>query len=156
MGRWAHTVEIILTFSPLISTFTFDLILLLYSFHNRSIHRTCFIVTAQLPIESDSHNVPLCFETNSLTLGPLLSGNLRLYHKTHVDCVFSEHTGRQAFNKQICKHLYVAFILQAFLHNSGLSHLQRITLCQCVWRQHLTHCHRREKLKMVIVVVNHY
>ena len=54
------------------------------------------------------------------------------------------------------KHLSVAFMLQAFLHNSELSPLQRITLCQCVWHQHLTRCHRSEKLKMVIDVVNHY
>ena len=47
-------------------------------------------------------------------------------------------------------------MLQAFLHNSGLSPLQRITLCQCVWHQHLTRCHRSENLKMVIAVVNHY
>ena len=38
-------------------------------------------------------------------------------------------------------------MLQAFLHNSGLSPLQCITLCQCVWHQHLTRCHRSEKLK---------
>ena len=82
--------EINLTFSPLISSYTFNF----YSFRNRSIHRACFIVTAQLPMESDNHNVPLYFETDSLTLGPLLSGNIRLYHKTHVDYVFSEHTGR--------------------------------------------------------------
>lgn len=38
-------------------------------------------------------------------------------------------------------------MLQAFLHNSRLSPLQHITLCQCVWHQHLTRCHRSEKLK---------
>ena len=64
--------------------------------------------------------------------------------------------GGKPLIKQICEHLSVAFMLQAFLHNSGLSPLQRITLCQCVWHQYLTRCHRREKLKMVIAVVNHY
>ena len=47
--------------------------------------------------------------------------------------MFSVHTGRQAFNKWIHKHMSVILLLNAFQHNSGLSPLQRITLCQCVW-----------------------
>jgi hypothetical protein len=31
-------------------------------------------------------------------LGPLVSKNDKLYHKIHVDCVFSEHTGWSAFS----------------------------------------------------------
>jgi hypothetical protein len=64
--------EINPTFSPLISTLLFTLCFILYSFHHGSVHRACFIVTAQLPIESDSHHILFCFETNPVTFGPLL------------------------------------------------------------------------------------
>jgi hypothetical protein len=64
--------EINLTFSPLISTLLLTSYFILYSFHHRLVHRACFIVTAQLPIESDSHYTLFCFETNSLTFGPLM------------------------------------------------------------------------------------
>jgi hypothetical protein len=64
--------EINLTFSPLISILLLILYFILYSFHHGSLHRACFIVTAQLPIESGSHYTLFCFETNSLTLGPLM------------------------------------------------------------------------------------
>jgi hypothetical protein len=65
-------VEINLTFSPVISTFTLNFILSFYLFYFGSAHRACFIVTTLLLIESDSHNTLLCFETNSLTFGPLM------------------------------------------------------------------------------------
>jgi hypothetical protein len=65
-------LEINLTFSPLISTLLLTLYFTLYSFHHGSVHRACFIVTAQLPIESDSHYTLFCFETNSVTFGPLM------------------------------------------------------------------------------------
>ena len=64
--------EINLTFSPLISTLLLTLYFILYSFHHGSVHRACFIVTARLPIESDSHYTLFCFETNSVTFGPLM------------------------------------------------------------------------------------
>jgi hypothetical protein len=50
--------------------FTFYFVL--YSFHHGSVHRACFIVTAQLQIESDSYNIPLCFETDFVPCGPLM------------------------------------------------------------------------------------
>ena len=87
-ARWAvgpTREEINLTFSPLDLNFTFNHVLLFYSFHHKSIRRTCFIVTAQLPIESDSHNITLCFETNSVPFGPLncmiwyLCNSLRIF-----------------------------------------------------------------------------
>jgi hypothetical protein len=74
-SRWtrsARMLEIILTFSPLISTLLLPLYFILYLFHHRSVYRACFIVTAQLPIESDSHYTLLCFKTNSVTFGPLM------------------------------------------------------------------------------------
>jgi hypothetical protein len=64
--------EINLTFSPLISTLLLTLYFILYLFHHGSVHRACFIVTAQLPIESDSHYTLFYFETNSVTFGPLM------------------------------------------------------------------------------------
>jgi hypothetical protein len=65
-------VEINPNILPLDLNFSFNFILSLYSFHFGSVHRACFIVTALLPIESDSHNALLCFETNSFTFGPLM------------------------------------------------------------------------------------
>jgi hypothetical protein len=64
--------EINLTFSPLISTLLLTLYFILYSFHHGSANRACFIVAAQLPIESDSHYTLFCFETNSFTFGALM------------------------------------------------------------------------------------
>jgi hypothetical protein len=57
---------------PLISALLLTLYFVLYSIHHGSVHRACFIVTAQLPIESDSYNIPLCFETNYVPFGPLM------------------------------------------------------------------------------------
>jgi hypothetical protein len=65
-------LEINLTFSPLISSLLLTLYFTLYSFHHGSVHRACFIITAQLPIESDSHYTLFYFETNSITFGPLM------------------------------------------------------------------------------------
>jgi hypothetical protein len=64
--------EINLTYSPLISTLLLTLYFVLYSFHHRSVHRGCFIITARLPIEWDIHYTLLYFETNSVTSGPLI------------------------------------------------------------------------------------
>ena len=63
--------EINLTFSPLISTLLLTLYFLLYSFHHIVIHRACVIVTAQLPIESDSYNIPLYLETTNCSFSGL-------------------------------------------------------------------------------------
>jgi hypothetical protein len=65
-------VETNLTFSPLISTLLLTLYFILYSFHHELVYRACFIVIAQLPIESDSHYTLFYFETNSVTFGPLM------------------------------------------------------------------------------------
>ena len=47
--------------------------------------------------------------------------------------MFSVHTGRQAFSKRI-RNNFLSFKLTIhFNHDSGLSPLQRITLCQCDW-----------------------
>ena len=51
--------------------------------------------------------------------------------------------------------LFVPLMLQAFQHNSGLSPLQRITLCQCVWH-HTWLVVLGVNYLMVIAVVNHY
>jgi hypothetical protein len=50
-------------------------------------------------IRLNDYNTLFHFEIESHTdFGPLVSKNHTLYHKTHVDCVFSEHTGWSAFN----------------------------------------------------------
>ena len=51
--------------------------------------------------------------------------------------------------------LSVPLMLQAFQHNSGLSPLQRITLCQCVWHHTWLVVFGANHL-MVTSVVNHY
>ena len=50
-------IEINLTFSPLISTLLLNLYFLVYLCHHILVHRACFIITAQLPIESFSYNI---------------------------------------------------------------------------------------------------
>ena len=57
VGRWAHTGEINLTFSPLISTLLLTLYFLVYLFHHILVHRACFIITTQLPLESYGYNI---------------------------------------------------------------------------------------------------
>jgi hypothetical protein len=43
-------------------------------------------------------NTLFYFEIEShFDFGPLVSKNYKLYHKTHVECVFSEHTEWSAF-----------------------------------------------------------
>jgi len=109
--RWAQMVEINTNILPL------DLILSFYLF--QSLLSTFFFFILCLPTPSrisayehasssrsitdrlNSYNTPLGSEIGTFTLGPLLSGKHRLYRKTHVDCVFSVHTGRQAFSKRI-------------------------------------------------------
>ena len=53
----SNGIEINLTFPPLISTLLLTLYFLVYLFHHILVHRACFIVTAQLPIESYSYNI---------------------------------------------------------------------------------------------------
>jgi hypothetical protein len=75
-SRWTRSgteiIEINLTFSSLISTLLLTLYFVHYSFHHGSVHRACFIIMAQLPIESDIYDILLCFETNSFPFGPLI------------------------------------------------------------------------------------
>jgi hypothetical protein len=50
-------------------------------------------------IRLNDYNTLFYFEIESQAdFGPLVSKNHRLYHKTHVDCVFSEHIGWSAFS----------------------------------------------------------
>ena len=104
----------------------------------------------------NSYNTRLCSETDPLTLGPLLSGKYRLYHKP-MSTVCSLYTLDDKTLMSGSANICLSFIFTMhFNHDSGLPPLQSITLCKCVWHQHLTRCHRSKKLKMVIYVVNHY
>ena len=116
---------------------------------------------SSLPIESDSYNIRLCFEIDSLIFwASLLSGN-------HIDytinpcrlCVLQNTLGGKPLisrSANTCVFLLsIPLMLQAFQHNSGLSPLQRITLCQCVWH-HTWLVVLGVNYFMVIAVVNHY
>ena len=97
------------------------------------------------------------FWNKFFNLGPFYCPEILDYTIKPMSTVCSSNTlGGKPLISRSANTCLLPFMLQAFLHNSGLSPLQRITLCQCVWHQHLTRCHRSKKLKMVIVVVNHY
>jgi hypothetical protein len=50
-------------------------------------------------IRLNDYNTLFLFEIEShADFGPLVLKNHRLYHKTHADCVLSEHTGWSAFS----------------------------------------------------------
>jgi hypothetical protein len=50
-------------------------------------------------IRLNNYNTLFHFEIEShVNFRPSISKNHRLYHKTHIDCVFSEHTGWLAFS----------------------------------------------------------
>ena len=92
VDRWVQTVGD----QPNILPLDLNFYLLLFSFHHRSVYRACFIVIAQLPIESDSYNIPLCFETDSLIFwASLLSENHIDYTIKPMSTMYSlKHTGR--------------------------------------------------------------
>jgi hypothetical protein len=49
-------------------------------------------------VRLNAHNTLFHFKIEShANFGPLVSKDHILYHKIHVDCVFSEHTGWSAF-----------------------------------------------------------
>ena len=78
-------VEINPTFSPLISSYSFNFIslyisLFIFIFHHRLMHRAASS-SRSVADRFNSYNTRLCSETDPLTLGPLLSGKHRLYHK---------------------------------------------------------------------------
>ena len=52
----------------------------------------------------NSYNTRLCSETDPLTLGPLLSGKYRLYHKPMSTMCFLCTHWAVSLNKRICKH----------------------------------------------------
>ena len=81
----------------------------------------------------NSYNTRLCSEIDSLALGPLLSGKHRLYHKP-MSPVRSLYTlgGKPLMSGST--NTWLSFKLTMhFNHDSGLSPLQHITLCQRVW-----------------------
>jgi hypothetical protein len=56
-------------------------------------------------IRLNDNNTLFHFEIESHTdFGSLVSKNHMLYHKTHVDCVFSKYTGWAVFSYQIRKY----------------------------------------------------
>ena len=83
VGRWANWWRSIPTFSPLISSLYFHLHIFyffFFIFHHRLMHRA---VSSSRSVADrfNSYNTRLCFEIDSLALGPLLSGKHSLYHK---------------------------------------------------------------------------
>jgi hypothetical protein len=85
VGHWASWWRSIPTFSPLISSYTFNfrLYFTLISFTIPSDQRIEHASSSRLVADRfNSYNTHLWSETNSLTLSPLLSGNHRLYHKS--------------------------------------------------------------------------
>jgi hypothetical protein len=71
-SRWTRSLNVGDHPNILPLDLNFTLYFILYSFHHGSVYRACFIVTARLPIESDSHYTLFYFETNSITFGPLM------------------------------------------------------------------------------------
>ena len=77
----------------------------------------------------NSYNAPLCFEIDTLTLDPLLSGKHRLYHKPmSTMCSLYTLGGKPLMSGST--NTWLSFNLTShFNHDSGLSPLQCITLC---------------------------
>ena len=81
----------------------------------------------------NSYNTLLCTEIDYLTLSPLLSGKHRLYRKPMSTMCSLYTLGGKPFSKRI-RNNFLSFKLTIhFNHDSRLSPLQRITLCQRVW-----------------------
>ena len=74
-------VEINLTFSPLISSYTFNFISFTYFHISSQIMHRAISSSRSVANRFNSYNTSLCSKIDSLTLGPLSSGKHRLYHK---------------------------------------------------------------------------
>ena len=97
-------VEINPTFSPLISPYSFIFIsFILFIFHHRLMHRAASS-SRSVADRFSSYNTRLCSETDPLTLGPLLSGKHRLYHKPMSTMCFLCTHWAVSLNKRIRKH----------------------------------------------------
>jgi hypothetical protein len=71
-----------------------------YPFLDRLVYRACCIMIVSYALSYiNDYNTLFHFGIESHTdFGPSISKDHRLYHKTHIDCVFSERTGWSAFS----------------------------------------------------------
>ena len=107
-------------------------ILFLFIFHHRSMHRAASS-SRSVADRFNSYNTRLCSEIDSLALGPILFEKHRLYHKPMLTvCSLYTLGGKPLIRGSANTCLSFIFTMH-FNHDSGLSPLQRITLCQCVW-----------------------
>ena len=135
--RWRST----LTFSPLISfriltylNLLLSSFLILYLPTPSRISAYEHASSSRLIVDRlNNYNTPLGSKIGTLTLGPLSSKSHRLYHEP-MSTVCTQYTlgGKPLISRSANTCPSFIFTMH-FNHDSGLSLLQRITLCQCVW-----------------------
>ena len=104
VGRWANWWRSIQHSPPWSHLILSTLYLLfLFIFHHRLMHRAASS-SRSVADRFSSYNTRLCSETDPLTLGPLLSGKHRLYHKPMSTMCFLCTHWAVSLNKQIRKH----------------------------------------------------
>ena len=94
----------------------------------------------------NSYNTCFCSETDPLTLGLLLSGRYRLYHRPMSTlCSLNIYTWAVGLGRWIRKHLLCTYMLSTFLWFWIFSLTMYLLLSMCL-AAHLTCCHRSEML----------
>ena len=139
--RWAQTVEINTNILPLdlisyfnLSQYLLSSFLILYLPTPLRINAYEHASSSRSIADGlNSYNTPLGSEIDTLTLGPLSSGKHRLYHKP-MSTVCSLYTLGSKPLMSGSANTWLSFNLTMhFNHDSGLSPLQCITLCQRIW-----------------------
>jgi hypothetical protein len=118
--------------------------------HQRLVYIACFIIMFNR-LRFNSYNTCLCFETDSLTLGPLLSRNHRLSHKP-MSTVYSLNTlgGKPFVSRSVSTYLLlICSILLVWFRTSSFTTYNLMSMCLVA---HLTRCQRSKLLKRLLLL----